>query len=48
MNDGFGTVSKGRSGGVQWGEKKVRIDPRKRCGECGQVVRNSAAKSEEV
>lgn len=37
--NGNGSVEKGRNGGVFKGGKPIRIDPRPRCTECGQVDR---------
>jgi hypothetical protein len=39
-SDGIGTVSLGRNGGAHWGIKEKRVDPRKRCDSCKQVLRN--------
>lgn len=41
---GKGSVEKGRNGGVFKGGKPVRVDPRPRCPECGQVDRRKLSK----
>jgi len=40
-DNGYGSVEKGRNGGVFKGGKPIRIDPRERCLTCNQVIRHS-------
>lgn len=45
--EGWGTIRRGRAGGIVCGALKVRIDPRPRCGECHQVLRPIKSKMEQ-
>ena len=45
--EGWGTIRRGRNGGITKGIQPERVDMRPRCGECHQVLRPIKSKMEE-